>query len=115
MGRILEYVDAAQESIRFTIFAFTKDQVGSAYIRKQEQFARWDEEDGVDIANTPFRERRSVAGMIDQSQLHSRTVSTTRSSVCWVPVFHSKWMATTIPNTLEIIRRVVDGCTPKPW
>ena len=71
MGRILEYVDAAQESIRFTIFAFTKDQVGSAYIRKQEQFALWDEQDGVDIANTPFRERRSVAGMIDQSQLHS--------------------------------------------
>ena len=71
MGRILEYVDAAQESVRFTIFAFTKDQVGSSFIRKQEQFALWDAQDGVDIANTPFRDRRSVAGVIDQSQLHS--------------------------------------------
>jgi phosphatidylserine/phosphatidylglycerophosphate/cardiolipin synthase-like enzyme len=71
MGRILEYVDAAKESVRFTIFAFTKDQVGSSFIRKQDQFALWDAQDGVDIANTPFQERRSVAGVIDQSQLHS--------------------------------------------
>ena len=71
MGRILEYVDGAQESVRFTIFAFTKDQVGSSFIRKQEQFAVWDAEDGVDIEQTDFRDRRSVAGVIDQSQLHS--------------------------------------------
>ena len=38
MGRILELVDAAQESIHFTIFAFTKDQLGSSIIRKMEEF-----------------------------------------------------------------------------
>jgi phosphatidylserine/phosphatidylglycerophosphate/cardiolipin synthase-like enzyme len=57
MGRILELVDAAEESVRFTIFAFTKDQVGSAFIRKH----------GEMIANGGA----GVSGVIDQSQLHS--------------------------------------------
>lgn len=70
MGRILELVDAAQESVRFTIFAFTKDQVGSAFVRKQQQFAEWDLAEGVDL-DGDFRARRSVAGVIDKSQLHS--------------------------------------------
>jgi len=70
MGRILELVDAAEESVRFTIFAFTKDQVGSAFIRKQEEFVRKDLEDGISL-DADFRDRRSVAGVIDQSQLHS--------------------------------------------
>ncbi len=70
MGRILELVEGAQESVRFTIFAFTKDQVGSAFIQKQEQFYEWDAADGVDLS-LDFHERRSVAGVIDQSQLHS--------------------------------------------
>lgn len=70
MGRILELVDGAQDSIRFTIFAFTKDQVGSAFIRKQAEFEARDLADGVDL-DADFRERRSVAGVIDQSQLHS--------------------------------------------
>ena len=70
LGRILELVDGAQESVRFTIFAFTKDQVGSAFIRAQERFAEADVADGVDL-ETDFRQRRSVAGLIDQSQLHS--------------------------------------------
>jgi phosphatidylserine/phosphatidylglycerophosphate/cardiolipin synthase-like enzyme len=63
-GRMVELVDAAQESVWFTIFAFTKDQVGSAYIRKQEEFA----------AAGKLREGdQSVGiwGVIDQSQLHS--------------------------------------------
>ena len=62
MGRILEYVDAAQESVHFSIFAFTKDQVGSAFIRKQIELEEMNELDGGN---------RSVAGVIDQSQLHS--------------------------------------------
>ncbi len=70
MGRILEYVGAAQESIRFTIFAFTKDQVGSAFIAKQEEFEQMDLAEGVDL-NADFHDRRSVAGVIDRSQLHS--------------------------------------------
>ncbi|MCB9795875.1 MAG: lamin tail domain-containing protein [Alphaproteobacteria bacterium] len=70
MGRILEYVDAAQDSIRFTIFAFTKDQVGSAFIRKQAEFEARDAAEGVDRSGD-HRSHRSVAGVIDKSQLHS--------------------------------------------
>ena len=69
MGRILELVDAAETSIRFTIFAFTKDQVGSAFIRKQEEFDALNAADGT--SELPFEERRSVAGVVDRSQLHS--------------------------------------------
>jgi phosphatidylserine/phosphatidylglycerophosphate/cardiolipin synthase-like enzyme len=62
MGRILEYVDAAEESIRFAIFAVTKDQIGSAYVRKSLEFEDMNElDDGT----------RVVSGVIDQSQLHS--------------------------------------------
>lgn len=52
MGRILQLVSAAQTEIDFTIFAFTKDQLGSALVERAEA--------GV-----------SVSGVIDQSQLHS--------------------------------------------
>jgi len=69
MGRILELVDAAQDTVRFTIFAFTKDNLGSSYIRKQEEFDRYNEANGLTDAS-PF-EQKSIMGMIDKSQLHS--------------------------------------------
>lgn len=69
MGRMLQLVDGAQESVRFTIFAFTKDQVGSAFIRKQEEFAVMNAEEG--LVGLDFRDQHAVAGVIDQSQLHS--------------------------------------------
>jgi hypothetical protein len=73
MGRMLELVDGAQESVRFTIFAFTKDQSAARY----DPQAR-----GVRRASTRRRawptwpgdrlpRRTAVAGVIDQSQLHS--------------------------------------------
>ena len=64
MGRILELIDAAQERVSFTIFAFTKDQVGSAYIRKHEQLAEAGLITDGDLSY-------GVSGVIDQSQLHS--------------------------------------------
>ena len=67
LGRIIELVDGAKESVRFTIFAFTKDQIGSSFIRK---FETWQEEADYD-PEADFRDRKSIAGMIDQSQLHS--------------------------------------------
>ncbi len=70
MGRMLELVDGAQESIRFTIFAFTKDTLGAALVRKQAEFDEKDLAEGVDLT-ADFHDRRSVAGVIDQSQLHS--------------------------------------------
>lgn len=67
MGRMLEVVDGARESVRFTIFAFTKDQVGSAYIRKQQELAERYPDPELD-GELP---RYGVAGVVDQSQLHS--------------------------------------------
>jgi phosphatidylserine/phosphatidylglycerophosphate/cardiolipin synthase-like enzyme len=57
MGRILELVDGATDSVNFTIFAFTKDQLGGALIRKHDQLTALG--------------RPGVSGVIDQSQLHS--------------------------------------------
>ncbi len=76
IGRILEVVDGAQESVRFTIFAFTKDQVGSAFIRKQAEFEAANAADGGGSQNPELDadhrfSQRTVAGVIDQSQLHS--------------------------------------------
>ncbi len=64
MGRILELVDAAEESVEFTIFAMTKDQLGSALVRKQQELI----DRGI---VTPGDTSTGVLGVIDQSQLHS--------------------------------------------
>lgn len=64
MGRVLELVDAAQESVRFTIFAMTKDQLGSSLIRKHQELV----EKGLVVDGDI---ETGVAGVIDQSQLHS--------------------------------------------
>lgn len=74
MGRMREYLNAAQESVRFTIFAFTKNEVGSDMVRKQAEFRAQDIAEGIDPeawAGLGYADRRSVAGVIDQSQLHS--------------------------------------------
>ncbi len=87
MGRILESVENAKESIEFFIFAFTKDQLGSLFISKHHEFQRYNRccgpayqqlsnEEVVECepvrltCETPFRERY-VRGVIDRSQLHS--------------------------------------------
>ncbi|MEE2757741.1 MAG: phospholipase D-like domain-containing protein, partial [Myxococcota bacterium] len=87
MGRILEAVENAKESIEFFIFAFTKDQLGSLFIQKHNEFqqynrccdpARQPELSAEDSAQctavitceSPFRPRY-VRGVIDRSQLHS--------------------------------------------
>ncbi len=83
MGRILEAVENAKESIEFFIFAFTKDQLGSLFISKHREFQRYnaccDPAGRGDVTDdqclqvtceTPFRPRY-VRGVIDRSQLHS--------------------------------------------
>ena len=65
-GRMLELVNGAEESVWFTIFAFTKDQVGSAYIAKQEELQAKGMLDDASDTN-----RKGIWGVIDQSQLHS--------------------------------------------
>ncbi|MGB0646240.1 MAG: phospholipase D-like domain-containing protein, partial [Bradymonadia bacterium] len=96
MGRILEGVQNAQETIEFFIFAFTKDQLGSLLIEKDREFKAFnvccDPDGGYEDSTVsegkcealrvtaecadrlerrvPFR-ARFVRGVIDRSQLHS--------------------------------------------
>jgi phosphatidylserine/phosphatidylglycerophosphate/cardiolipin synthase-like enzyme len=87
MGRMLQAVEAATDTIEFTIFAFTKDQMGALFVAKHQAFeqynlccdpSRADERDAavaaeclaILICETPFR-AKYVRGVIDQSQLHS--------------------------------------------
>lgn len=69
LGRILELIDGAQESVHFMIFAFTKDQIGSSFIElieRKKQQGDWNAD--ADPREEGFT---GVAGMIDRSQLHS--------------------------------------------
>lgn len=69
LGRILELIDGAQESVRFTIFAFTKDQVGSSFIRLKERLEDKNQlTTDVSVLDPSYH---GVSGMIDRSQLHS--------------------------------------------
>ncbi len=83
MGRLLEAVESAEATIEFSIFAFTKDEVGSAFIAKHLEFQQYnaccdpslagDRDEAVCApitCETPF-EPRYVRGVIDRSQLHS--------------------------------------------
>lgn len=84
MSRILQYLDEARESIHFMIFAFTKDQIGSAFIQKHLQFTEYNQCCDPSIARTGDEEAqcaarvvceeefhpKEVRGMIDRSQLH---------------------------------------------
>jgi len=64
LGRMVELVDAAEDRVSFMIFAFTKDQVGSAFIRKHEDLVSKGRVVDGDLSV-------GVSGVVDQSQLHS--------------------------------------------
>lgn len=69
MGRILEELENVTDSIHFTIFAFTKDQVGSHFIAKHREFQQFNEENGT--ADLPVLQRpKHVTGILDRSQVH---------------------------------------------
>ncbi|MCB9554332.1 MAG: lamin tail domain-containing protein [Myxococcales bacterium] len=87
MGRILEAVEGATDSVEFFIFAFTKDQLGALLIAKHEAFTQYNrccdpagrgdlEADEADFCQEritcadPFVPKK-VRGVIDRSQLHS--------------------------------------------
>ncbi len=87
MGRILEYVNSAEHSIHFMIFAFTKDEIGSSFIDKHLAFSlhnkccnpdtngNLDEDEQLEcemsVACGDSFDPKGVFGMIDKSQLHS--------------------------------------------
>lgn len=88
MGKILEYVNGARYSVRFIIFAFTKDQVGSSLIRKHLDFSQYNrccdpalasELTGAEISECQAEVvceegdfvPKIVTGVVDRSQLHS--------------------------------------------
>lgn len=69
MGRILEELEAAESNIHFTIFAFTKDQIGSLFIEKHRQWSAENAANGDD--DLPVLERpKKVVGILDRSQVH---------------------------------------------
>jgi phosphatidylserine/phosphatidylglycerophosphate/cardiolipin synthase-like enzyme len=81
MGVILEELDKAHTSIHFQIFAFTKDEVGSKFIAKHEEFQRKnDEMVAAGELDADWREQspmswsdqgaNGVVGLLDRSQLH---------------------------------------------
>jgi phosphatidylserine/phosphatidylglycerophosphate/cardiolipin synthase-like enzyme len=88
VGRLQQAIAEAQESVYFTIFAFTKDQVGAAFISKHREFTRYnaccdpsrdaERQADAELQSTcpvvacqqPFRSKE-VRGVIDRSQLHS--------------------------------------------
>lgn len=75
MGRILEELEAAENDIHFTIFAFTKDQVGSRFVDKHREFQAWNEENGQSdlpaftVDDSPMQQKK-VVGVYDRSQIH---------------------------------------------
>lgn len=69
MGRIQEELDLADTNIHFTIFAFTKDQVGSRFIQKHREWSAENAANGDD--DLPILERpKKVVGILDRSQVH---------------------------------------------
>ena len=69
MGRVLEELDAAQSSVHFQIFAFTKDQVGSRFIRKHREWAEYSRQKG-EWALPAIEREKKVIGLLDKSQVH---------------------------------------------
>ncbi len=87
MARILQYIQEAQRTIHFMIFAFTKDQVGSAFVAKHLEFSQYNQccdpatrgqlsgdqaaECQTRVACEEVFVRKEVRGVVDKSQLHS--------------------------------------------
>lgn len=83
MGKMLEELDKAHTSVHFQIFAFTKDQVGSRFIRLHQKFTEFNRQQGMEDApvislgdqwsegNADSKERpKKVVGILDKSQVH---------------------------------------------
>jgi len=85
MSRIIEEVKAVDTSIHFQIFAFTKNELGSAFIRKHRELMEKNEE-AAEAGEIPSDWRESLAvhswnddeetwphgvvGLVDRSQVH---------------------------------------------
>ena len=81
MGVMLEELEKAHTSIHFQIFAFTKDEVGSAFVNKHYAFQKKNDELAAQgEIPADWRERspikwpemgaKGVVGILDRSQLH---------------------------------------------
>lgn len=65
VGTMVDYILNAQNSVYFSIFAFTKDEIGAGFVEKAEEFAALQ---AADPTRTPVSE---VRGVLDRSQLPS--------------------------------------------
>ncbi|WP_168210590.1 phospholipase D-like domain-containing protein [Persicimonas caeni] len=71
MGVIREELDKVHTSIHFQIFAFTKDEVGSDFIKKHDRFMRENAEIDPNFRDKPVTEwPKKVVGLLDRSQVH---------------------------------------------
>ena len=74
MSRLLEEVDRAHTSIHFQIFAFTKDELGSRFIKKHRDFMEYNA--GQFGGSNDWRDQsprtwpKKVVGLLDRSQVH---------------------------------------------
>ncbi len=75
MGRILEELDLADTNIYFSIFAFTKDQIGSRFVQKHREFQAYNKtkmlEDlpVVSLIDGKAEQPKKVVGVLDRSQV----------------------------------------------
>lgn len=74
MGRILEELDAVDTNIYFSIFAFTKDQIGSRFVRKHREFEAYNKANGfndlqVVSISGQGEQPKKVVGVLDRSQV----------------------------------------------
>lgn len=74
MGRILEELDLTDTSIHFSIFAFTKDQIGSRFVQKHREFQKYNKEKKlhdlqVVSINDKAEQPKKVVGVLDRSQV----------------------------------------------
>ena len=139
MGRILEGVQNATESVEFFIFAFTKDQLGSLLIEKHLEFEmfnvccdpenRYASDEVSDATCTALRNAAaSECRCLQRVKALSRKIRTRRhrpftasfkrltmsridSSPMGSPF---EWMAMTIVISQVTTRRVGGVSTPKP-
>ncbi|MFB6350629.1 MAG: phospholipase D-like domain-containing protein [Bradymonadaceae bacterium] len=73
MTRILQEVRAADTSIHFQIFAFTKNELGSAFINKHREFMKKNANAGLESGwrkRSPRTWPNKITGILDRSQVH---------------------------------------------
>ena len=83
VGRILDVLEEAQESVEFMIFAFTKDQIGSMFISKHQSFTHYNACCDPDIADEvqSLRLPHNRATVYDNRDAYVATITDTDGDI----------------------------------